>query len=368
MKHDFIKYNSFENCIELYADHHMLSALRKCEAYFVESILNRSVRGRSWPFDFGIWLHACVEYMYSPSLARIRKWASLFDAKQVTQDATQRYCSVTELVDFGAEYWKKMDFSLHHTNHPQYKAYNGFNGAMKMLLDYHKMYGEERERYTIVGTECSFGYNKEVFLGEFWALEPPKSYLGDMYLGNKIQIKCYYSGRIDIIVDDGLSIGVMDTKTRSKFTGYEATDFTPHDGMQGYVYALRHILAKYFSNEEYLTRPCNRMVINHIQVSDCRNYVDRFKRTPITYTLEQLDEWRLRQLRSFKKLYELTVLNEVPDWNTDVCSHFFYGSPCPYKELHRQTASQRELIRKSQYITLEPWSPVKEDGFMKEVK
>lgn len=337
---------------ELYADHHMLSALRKCEAYFVESILNRSVRGRGWPFDFGIWTHACIEYMYMPPTQRILKWQQEFNATQVTKDATAQYTSAPELVDYGAALWNKMEFAKYHAQHKQYISFGGFSGAAKLLLNYWQMYGETREPLKIVGTECAFGGAKEVCLGSFT-------------VGGST-VRAYYSGRIDVIVDDGVSLGVLDTKTTSKFNDDELTHFTPHDGMQGYVYALREILNTRFG-DVYKGRPCNRMVINHVQVGDTRDYKTRFKRTPLTYTLEQLDEWRLRQLRSFKKLFEITVLGETPDWNTELCSMWYFSSDCPYKELHRQTPSSREIIRKSQYVTLEAWSPYKE-SVIKEAK
>jgi len=336
----------------LFADHHMLSALRKCEGYFVENILNRSVRGKAWPFDFGIWIHSCIEYMYMNPVQRVLKWQQEFKATQVTKDATAKYCSAPELVDYGASLWNKMEFQKYHASHKQYIAFGGFSGAAKMLLHYWQNYGETREPLSIVGTECAFGGAKECLVGRFTS--------------GGSTINCYYSGRIDVIVDDGVSLGVMDTKSTNKYDGNELTNFTPHDGMMGYVFALRHILKSQFG-EVYNGRPCNRVIINHVQVSDAKNYKDRFKRTPITYTLEQLDEWRERQLRSFKKLYEITVLGQTPDWNTELCSHWYFKSPCPYQELHRQTPSSREIIRRSQYVQLEKWSPYK-DAVMKEVK
>lgn len=349
---NFVKKIS-ETEYELYADHHMLSALRKCEGYFVENILNRSVRGRGWPFDFGIWVHSCIEYMYMNPFQRVTKWQTEFKATQVSKDCTGRYCSAPELVDFGASLWNKMEFQKYHVTHKQYVAFGGFSGAAKMLLHYWQMYGETREPLTIVGTECAFGSSKEVWIGK-------------LHIDECIEVNCYYSGRIDIIVDDGVSLGVMDTKSTNKFDGNELTNFTPHDGMQGYVVALRHILQTQFG-DLYNGRPCNRMWINHVQVSDSKNYKDRFKRTPLTYSLEQIEEWKDRQLRTFKKLFELTVLGEHPDWNTELCSHWYFKSPCPYQELHRQTPSSREIIRKSQYIQLETWSPYK-DAVMKEIK
>lgn len=341
-----------DGSIEIYADHHMLSALRKCEGYFIENIINRSVKGRGWPFDFGIWIHACIEYMYMNPHQRVLKWQQEFNARQVTKDATAQYCSAPELVDYGAALWNKMEFQKYHVQHKQYISFGGFSGAAKMLLHYWQMYGETREPLQIVGTEAAFGGAKECFIGSFEI--------------SGVRISCYYSGRIDVIVDDGISLGVMDTKSTSKFDGDELTDFTPHDGMMGYVYALRHILQNNYGSV-YNGRPCNRIIINHVQVGDCKDYKERFKRTPITYTLEQLEEWRLRQLRSFRKLYDITVGQQTPDWNTELCSKWYFRMPCPYQDLHRVTPSNREIIRKANFIQLEKWSPYKE-AVMKSVE
>jgi PD-(D/E)XK nuclease superfamily len=331
-----------ENEYELFCDHHMLSALRKCEAYFWESIIERNVRGRAWPFDFGIFIHACIEYMYGLPVQRVLAWQKEFKSTVVSKDTTATHCSAPELVDFGAALWNKMEFTKYHGQHKQYIAFGGFSGPAKLLLHYWQMYGETREPLTIVGTECAFGGSREVCIGEFTT--------------SGKTVRCYYSGRIDLIVDDGTSLGVLDTKSTNKFSGTELTDFSPHDGMLGYVFALNHILKNKFQNV-YNGRPCNRVIINHVQVSDTKDYKTRFKRTPITYSLEQIDAWQERQLRSFKKLFEITILGEKPDWNTELCSHWYYASSCPFQELHRHTPSAQDVIRKAQYIKLEPWSP-----------
>lgn len=326
-KYNFVKLfdDGLMSGVELYADHHMLSSLRKCEGYFVESILNRSFRGRAWFFDFGIWIHECVEYMYTYYLKN------------------QEYCSVPQLVDFGALRWNQLKIPEYHRDNKNYIKMGGFSGASKLLLDYWRNYGQTREPYKIIGTELPFGRDKEVYLGE-------------IEIGGQ-RVRCYYSGRIDIIADDGYSLLVLDTKSANRFSGDESDNFNPHEGMMGYVYALREIVKKNFPS---IQKPANRVVINHISVADVKDYRERFKRTPITYSYAQLDEWRVRQLRTFKRLYELSVLGETADWNTDTCNNMYF-SDCAYKGLHRLDAASREIVRKGQYITIEPWNPYRED-------
>lgn len=322
LNYNFVKWNDVDNCVELFCDNHMLSSMRKCESYFTESIIGRNVRGKAWFLDMGIWLHSVIEHMYTQKLKNIP-------------------CNPADLADYGATLWTKMEFIKYHSQNKNYIKIGGFSGAAKLLLDYWRMYGETRETYKIIGTELPFGAKREVFLGEINI--------------NSNRIRCYYSGRIDIIVDDGYSIGIMDTKSAGKFSGDEADNYKPHEGMQGYVYSLREIVKTNFPEIAAL-RPCNRVIINHVSVNDCKDYRDRFKRTPISYTLEELEEWRQRQLRSFKKLYELSVLQETPDWNSDACNNMYFQD-CPYKALHRNTPSMRETLRKSQFVQMEPWNP-----------
>ena len=323
-KYNFVKWSNEDDCLELYADNHTLSSMRKCEGYFVESILNRLAfgSGRAWFLDFGIWTHACVEHMYT----LIKK---------------NGHCSCPELVDFGAILWNKMEIDKYHGQNKNYIKLGRFAGASKLLLDYWRMYGENRETFKVIGTELPFGREKEVYLGEITI--------------RGIRVRCYYSGRIDIIVDDGYSLGVMDTKTTFKFSGDEITNFNPHEGMQGYVYSLREIVRRNFPD---ITRPANRVIINHISVGDTKDYRERFKRTPITYSLEQLNEWKQRQLASFKRLFELAVLDSQEIWNTDSCSNMFFKD-CVYKSLHGVTPSSRESIRKSSYVQIDAWDHYK---------
>jgi hypothetical protein len=327
-KYKFVRLShdtSGNGVVELYADNYMLSSFRKCEAFFVESILNRNIKGKAWFFDFGIWIHSCIEYMYTRNKA-----------------ISPLFCTCPDLVDYGAKLWNELKIIQYHSQHKAYIKMGGFSGAAKLLLDYWRMYGENRETYKIIGTELPFGAKKEVYLGEI--------------IINSIKVRCYYSGRIDIIVDDGQSLGVMDTKSAGKFSGDEINDFNPHEGMEGYVFSLREIVRQNFPD---IKKPCNRVVINHVSVNDCTNFKERFKRTPITYSLEQLDEWRTRQLRTFKKLYEIIVLNETPDWNTDTCNNMYFQD-CAYKELHRNSPSSRDILRKSNYIQIEPWDCYRE--------
>lgn len=318
---------SDEGVLELYADHHMLSSLRTCEGLFTESIINNLTPkgGRSWYLDMGVWFHSALEIFYE----------ELKNGKNI---------SLPEWVERSMLLWVSMNMNLF-VNASGYKTLGGATGAVGLLTDYWKMYGDGKENLKIIGTELAFGRGKEVPIGQLW-----------MPLDGR-EIECYYTGRMDDIVDDGFFIQPFDTKTKSRFDGNEATAYKPHEGMCGYVYSLQHMLRRYFPDNH---KPCNRVLINHVQISPPKDglHVLRFKRHPVVFSPAELEAWRVRQLSSFQKLYELLILERTPDWQTGYCNNLF-GSSCPYKTLHSYDNINRAGIISANYETKPAWNPYK---------
>src|ERR1700690_2763167 len=66
----WVKYDSTTNTIELYLDNYMLSGARQCEAkFYLDHMLNISPRydtsrRKPWFFDFGEFVHYCLEDFY----------------------------------------------------------------------------------------------------------------------------------------------------------------------------------------------------------------------------------------------------------------------------------------------------------------
>ena len=191
------------------------------------------------------------------------------------------------------------------------------------------MYGEGRDTLKVIGTELSFGRGKEVPI--IHEGDKMNSY-GD-YVGITIfPFRAYYCGRMDAIGDDGSSIFPVDHKTTSTINPLTTgRDFKPHDGMQGYVYALNQISKSYFPT---LQRTCNKAMVNHVQVNYSADYTKRFKRTTLHYIPLELEAWRVRQIRSFRKLWEIAVEEQQPDWNTQTC-HSIYNSSLPFQTFAR---------------------------------
>src|SRR5882757_1312108 len=229
---------------ELFADNHILSHLRLCEAYFVESFLNNlHQKGeRSWSLEFGIWFHTVMEAFY-----------------------TSKFDNCPDLITCAADAWIKNDMAYFSTKPDYYKVcakIGGMTGAIQLVVDYWRMYAEGRDSFKIIGTELSFGRGKEVpIVDEVERI----SHSFNIGQSNPLPFRAYYCGRIDAVNDSGSGIEPVDHKTTSTINPLTTgRDFKPHDGMQGYVYALNHIAKSYFPA---LQKTCNKAVVNHVQVN-----------------------------------------------------------------------------------------------------
>jgi len=97
--------------------------------------------------------------------------------------------------------------------------------------------------------------------------------------------------------------------------------------------------------------------MNFAQVSPVKDPMERFKRVPIFKTDWQLEQYRLRQLRTFHKIYDMIVLGERADWNTSVCNNMFHNE-CQYRNLHRQNTNDAMIqVLKTDFKVAAPWNP-----------
>lgn len=320
---------------EFFCDHHMLSTFRLCEAKFVEEHIRKiqprygrgtsphgtQVKHTAWFLEFGTWFHKMMEEYYH----HVKNGTELSQAQWLAK---------------AAFLWDAYDLDYYKERHKGFKNIGGLEGAIAMLSQYYYVYWG-RERFRVIGTELAYGANKEVPILEDHTLYPYAPF------------RAYYTGRIDQLLDDNVNIGPMDHKTKSNFDGKEIDMFAPHEGMEGYVYSAGEILKKYFPN---IHRPVNRVWINHISVKPDNDPFKRFRRLPVCFTPEQLADWRLRQIRTFSKLYQVIVGEIAPDWNTNVCNSI-YHNPCPFKALHSIPASQMITLITANFEEREEWNP-----------
>lgn len=337
-----------DGVLEMYCDHHILSTMRTCEAKFYEEQLAHvgSRTNKYFSLEFGIWLHTALEHYYE-------NW-------KLTQEPPSLHPWVAESL----ELWNKMEIDLFSpapgtlTKEMRGDAKKYYNlckwdtkGAVtRLLIQYYAFYMNQRMR--VVDTEISFGRAKEVPLGVLEGINHRSE-----------DIRCYLTGRIDLLVDNGTKIGPVDHKSTASFDGYESNDFDPHEGITGYIYAVNSILSTQAKGEPLggiqIPQICRDGWIYHISLADSE---PRFKPTLVYKTNQQLEEYRLRQLKTFRRIYELanssTRLENygAVEFNANICNNI-YNSPCPFRELHRQPFERREGMI-SQFYEIKPaWNP-----------
>lgn len=336
-----------DDTLEMFLDHHALSSFRMCEGYFIEKFVNSlSYKGGlgAWPLEFGIVFHEVVEYLYES------KAISKFDPAQ--------------LRDIAVNAWVKTDLDRFH-EHKTLIALGGMQGFIALVMQYVTYYSSDLERLRPIATEVAFGKAREVPLGEFKIFEDIQDLEGG-YCDNGItgayrNIRCYLTGRIDFLMDSGTSIGPMDHKTSAFFKNNPMNTFETQEGMTGYIFATNKIIKDKFPGLAQV-RSTDRMWMNFIQIKSEPDPQKRFKRVPLFKTPFQLEEYRLRQLRTFKKIFQLVIEGDgVADWNTNLCNSWFYQE-CMFRNLHRQgTQAAQDLVRITDFKVAEPWDPQKVD-------
>jgi hypothetical protein len=330
-RYHWCKYDQKTNTIELYLDHYMLSCLRTCEAkFYLEHLLkvkpryDDSIR-KPWFFDFGEYIHWCLEQFYNHF--KINKTAPPVD---YWLDQCKMKWSLMKMDDYANGFEKDAK---------KYEEVKGWLGVASLLTQYYVFYMDMRLR--VIDTEITFGHNKEVYLGKCYLELGDEDYIG---------VECYLTGRIDLLVDNGYKIGPVDHKTTHKFDGFEHKDFNPHDAMTGYILATHDILSNYYGTIERQLgdkKPESKGGwIFHISACTPATPRDknkqqgpRFKTTPIDKTTSQLEDFKLRQLSTFKRVAELLFNDKTPEWNTGVCHNMFFRD-CEYVPIHEQPSEQ----------------------------
>jgi hypothetical protein len=366
-----------DGVLEFYCDHSILSSLRTCEQYFVETHV-RNVRGvaRNWNFDFGTWLHTTLELFYHYEFKKFRR---LIGADNDCQACGREWISHNptpecehflpwdsipkgKFIAYGSKLWDDMKMDYFQDKTKMFKTLDGQIGALKLLSDYWNVYGQGHERLRVIGIEVPFGRNKE-----FPIRDDASDWLSSKFAG---PYRAYLTGRFDQLVEDGIGIAAFDHKSTAFFDGSEASKFSPHDGMQGYAGVAGH-MAMQIAPE----KATPRVIINHICLTDTTNKKPqdkhllvadpllrvyepntRFTRTTHTYTPSQIAEFKLRQAATFDALYQLIILERPAQWNTGNCNDM-YHKECPFKGVHGLTPELREQVFNNQFTIVESWNP-----------
>lgn len=314
---------------ELYLDHTLLSSARMCEARFeLDHVKLYRPKELPWALDFGTLFHSCMEYYYH----------------QLMQDSLV----LRELLEFGANLWRSGNFDKYQAL-PQYKAVGGFPGFIALLTLYHEYYSKSPDNLKPVALEIAFGKNKEVPL------------LTDPTIYKYAPFRLYLAGRMDYIFDDGRRIGPMDHKTFSMAGKNPMTTYEVQEGMTGYIYAMQFIYKQLCEThpEIDLTRDTNVLWLNFILTKSEGELNKRFQRVPLYKTPEQLEDWRLRQISTAAKIYQILIEGRPPDYNAGVCCNYWH-SQCCYQQVHRLSNKADQLYVLNNHFTQgEVWDPEK---------
>jgi len=349
-KFKWVNYDSQNKTVDLFCDHHMLSTLRTCEAKFLlEHILNiRPKAHKAWSLMFGTWLHSCLELYYNS-----------------IKDHDGKPLSIDEFLAYGNKQWSNLRLN-DYQDETKFEKLGGREGALSLLTQYYAYFNGLRMR--VVATEVTFGFDKEVHLGSFTFAGQPShdKLLEDIYGLDPIQVNCYLTGRIDFLADNGNKIGPIDHKTAASFRGDEHLKFNPHDGITGYIYATNKIVGKFYPKYLEQGRKCLSAWVHHISTaspSKSRKTGEvgpRFKVTNIDKDEAQLEEYRVRNLETFKRVAELLFNNKQPEWSSHTCS-FIFGNPCEYRPIHETNSDRWTQIIQDHYQVTEEWNPLSPD-------
>jgi hypothetical protein len=110
--------------------------------------------------------------------------------------------------------------------------------------------------------------------------------------------------------------------------------------MTGYIYGTRELIKKI---PEMSHLQVGTAWMNFIQVQNESDMSKRFRRVLVMRTEEQLEEYRIRQLETFKDIFFYLQWDRTATWNTEVCTHW-YGTTCLYQSVHRLPDRDSQLI------------------------
>lgn len=343
-----------DGVLEIYLDNHMLQTFRMCESRFFEEFVEgykpKGSLGRIWFLDFGVCVHKAVEIYY------IDRKKGAFDLMGWISKIARKIWDEKDM-----EYWANEDLWKGH-KYNSYKDLGGFLGFCGLLFQYAQYFSIENERFRVIGTELYFGKNKEVPLYESRLAKTYFDHGFNCFVTegfNDWPFRLYLAGKIDLLVDDGYSIGPMDHKTSRDFMGKNpAINYEIQEGMTGYVFAAKAIIKNFKtyqdvnSNERIefgIDRKVNKIWMNFLQVKPAKaNMADRFKRVPLYKTDEELEMYRQRQISTAVRIYQLLENYKEdgsglqPFYNHMACTNWMHRN-CLFQPVHRQNSRASQL-------------------------
>lgn len=327
----WMRVNPEDNVLELFLDHHALSMFRACPAHFYLTMVEgRRSKGGQWSLEFGSMFHKIMEYYYT----NFRK----------------PDFAVSQAIKYGIELWNAGQFE-NWKESAGYKNVGGLEGFKWLIGLYFTRYQSENERLRIIATETYFGKAKEVPL----QLEPTPH----------AAFRLFYSGKIDLLCDDGTNIGPMDHKTHADFRGKDPNAFyVIQDGMTGYVYSSQYMVRNVLKLD-VMSRRTNSILMNHIQIKPAKDLSSQFSRIRMHKSDAQLEEFRVRQIATARDIMAMIygTFQEpkiTPYWDTSHCANWFHRD-CIYQPVHRVDPANQLVVLNTDFSIKPIWDPENRD-------
>jgi hypothetical protein len=311
-----------------YIDYSTIKDFSLCEQYFnyrhVQLIKPRGLGSMS--MNVGSWWSLALEKIYTEI--------------QQTEFISQSKCQL-----LSADAWNELGMSQFEQVEPKaYKDFGGHNGAIVMIDEYFESHiKDDMKRFKIVSAESGFGLKGEILVGE------------------NSRVVVYWIGKPDLTVLDGRRLSPLDHKSVSRIDGDVHGKYKPHPQIAGYCFAI-NCLAK----QTGLDVSVDRAIINVCaRKSPPENPRDgkkrpRFVRVLVTYSPDELEEWRLGVMNKVSRIRE-AVESGAFLWNENVCSNMYF-KPCPYRGIDSNPPASRLVIIQSNYDKAERWVPYKTDS------
>lgn len=333
--------------LAFYVDNHLIQTFMWCQRKFqLQHILRQRLKGPGgMAMSIGGWWSAVLEDFYNQikTVQLVNSIGAPQDALASANALVGRYPTFAEFVEAAAKRWReaKMD-ELAVARPKAYKEFGGAAGAALMATQYYDGQGKlDFNGWKIVGAEKGFGQRGEVLLYE------------------DSDIVVYYMGKPDLVVIDNCGRGELqpvEHKTIHRIPKNIQVKYKPHPQIMGYVYSLDSI-AKSLGYDKRVDRCIVNVAARALPAEKPRDGVKkpRFVRVFPHYSESELLEWRDNTVKKVRLLHK-SLINDSWVWNEGPNTCHLYGG-CEYRGIDARPAGMREMVMKSDYITIEPWTP-----------
>jgi hypothetical protein len=260
------------------------------------------------------------------------------------------------MMKFAVEAWNEHHMEGYANADPEvFDKFGGVEGAKLMASEYYEAFAKHHyTQWQVIGAELGFGWRDELPLGE----------------DDKVVV--YYGGKPDLVIVDRSQNMVMplDFKTKDSVPGNASVMYKPHPQTAGYIFAVSKMLEDCYrlgsteiNNPPKAPTKCIIMICARFRPTDKpRSGIRSPRFMPVypMYTADEIEEWRRSVIEKCRRLRDSIERGYFPP-RESACHLFYHG--CQFRRVCSQPAATRDMILRSDFVKIEPWSPyrVEED-------